>query len=81
MLRTWESNFLNVFVQFQNGDLKLLSDCTQYIPGPNCSKLTTSLVNETLNFRKLISQICQYFLLKTQNFSIFGYKVVKHLTS
>ena len=33
-------------------------------PGPGCSKLTTSLVNVSLNFQKLISQICQYFLLK-----------------
>ena len=33
-------------------------------PGPGCSKLTTSLVNFSLNFQKLISQICQYFLLK-----------------
>ena len=29
--------------------------------GPGCSKLTTSLVNVSLNFQKLISQICQYF--------------------
>ena len=29
-----------------------------------CSKLTTSLVNILLNFQELISQICQYFLLK-----------------
>ena len=31
-----------------------------------CSKLTTSLVNETLKFHTLISQtrVCQYFLLK-----------------
>ena len=36
-------------------------DCTS---GPSCSKLTTSLVNISLNFQKLISQICQYFLLK-----------------
>ena len=66
------------------------------ITGPSCSKLTTSLVNETLKFQTLISQICQYFLLKNcekllqcnsfshffnKNFSVFGYKVVKHLTS
>ena len=66
-------------------------------PGPGCSKLTTSLVNVSLNFQKIISQICQYFLLKknvrrfcsakaslifsTKNISVFGYKVVKHLTS
>ena len=46
-------------------------------------------------FQMLISEICQYFLLKkceklwcktsliisTKYFSVFGYKVVKHLTS
>ena len=61
-------------------------------PGPGCSKLTTSLVNEPLKFQTLISQIRQYFLLKnvrsfciakaslifsTKNFSVFGYKVAK----
>ena len=35
-----------------------------YNPGAGCSKLTTSLVNVSLNLQKLISQICQYFLLK-----------------
>ena len=51
-------------------------------PGPGCSKLTTPLVNVSLNFQKLISQICQYFLLhfSTKNFSVFGYKVVKDLS-
>ena len=34
------------------------------IPGPGCSKLTTSLVNELLKIQTLISQIRQYFLLK-----------------
>ena len=34
------------------------------ISGPGCSKLTTSLVNDSLKFQTLISQICQYFLLK-----------------
>ena len=61
---------------------------------PGCSKLKTSLVNETLKFQKLISQIPQYFLLKkcvkllqcksfshffNKNISVFGYEVVKHL--
>ena len=32
--------------------------------GPDCSKLTTSLVNVSLKFQMLISQIHQYFLLK-----------------
>ena len=64
--------------------------------GPGCSKLTTSLVNETLKFQTLISQICQYFLLKkcetllqcksishfiNKNISVFGYEIIKHLTS
>ena len=79
------------------------------VPGPGCSKLTTSLDNVSLNFQKLISQIYQYFWLKkcekllhcksfsqnvrsfciakaslmfsTKNFSVFGYKVVKHVKS
>ena len=64
--------------------------------GPGCSKLTTSLVNVSLKFQTLISEIRQYFLLKkcekllhcksfshfsTKNISIFGYLVLKHLTS
>ena len=64
---------------------------------PACSKLTTSLVNVSLKFQMLISEIRHYFLLKkmwaafamqklltffqTKNISVFGYKVVKHLTS
>ena len=56
------------------------------------SKLTTSLVNVSLKFQMLISEICQYFLVKKcekllifspKNISVhvFGYKVAKHLTS
>ena len=33
-------------------------------PGPGCSKLTTSIVNISLKFQTLISEIHQYFLLK-----------------
>ena len=66
------------------------------ISGPGCSKLTTSLVNVSLKFQTLISNICQYFLLQnvrsfcsakaslifsTKNISVFGYIAVKHLTS
>ena len=66
------------------------------ISGPGCSKLTTSLVNVSLKFQMLIIQICHYFLSKkiekllqcksfsnffNKKFSVFGYKVVKHLTS
>ena len=32
--------------------------------GPGCSKLMTLLVNVSLKFQMLISQICQYFLSK-----------------
>ena len=32
--------------------------------GSGCSKLTTLLVNISLKFQTLISEICQYFLLK-----------------
>ena len=32
--------------------------------GPGCSKLMTPLVNVSLKFQKLITQISQYFLLK-----------------
>ena len=37
------------------------------IAGPSCSKLTTSLVNISLQFQTLhvISEIIKYFLLKT----------------
>ena len=32
--------------------------------GPGCSKPMMSLVNVSLNFQELMSQQCQYFLLK-----------------
>ena len=34
------------------------------ISGPSCSKLTMSLVNVSLKFQMLISEICKDFLLK-----------------
>ena len=58
--------------------------------GPSCSKLTTLLVNISLKFQTLISQICQYFLLKkcekllifsTKNIIVFCNKFIKQLTS
>ena len=42
----------------------LVAGFYQNSSGPCCSKLTTSLVNVLLDFQKLISQICQYFLSK-----------------
>ena len=54
--------------------------------GPSCSKLTTSLVNVSLKFQTIISQICQYFLLKKcekllhcKSFSHFFNKKYLHL--
>ena len=45
-------------------------------PWARLFKLTTSLANETLIFQMLISQICQYFLLKKceKLFHIFNKK-------
>ena len=61
-------------------------------PGPCCSKLMMSLFNISLKFQTLISNIRQYFFVEkcsakaslifsTENVSVFGYKVVQHLTS
>ena len=43
-----------------------VSFAVEYIkrPGPSCSKLMKSLVNVSLKFQKLTSEICLYFLLK-----------------
>ena len=44
-----------VFVSFNSNNAVLQS------PGPGCSKLTMSLVNVSLKFQTLISEIWQYF--------------------
>ena len=49
---------------------------TSGTPGSGCSKLTTSLVNVSLKFQKLISQICQCFL---SNLSFFQQKISVYL--
>ena len=53
------------------GIIRALNDCMGRLfrdihksSGPSCSKLTTSLVNVSLKFQTLISQMHQYFLLK-----------------
>ena len=76
----------------KNGSVLVCS--TFETPGPGYSKLTTSLVNVSLKFQTLRSEISQYFLLKkcekllqcksfsyffNKNFSIFGYKSCKTL--
>ena len=51
-----------------------------YRPGPDCSKLKTSLVNISLKFHMLISEICQYFLLKKcELLSFFQLKISVYL--
>ena len=44
--------------------MKVVEFANSIKAGPGCSKLTTSLVNVSLKFQTLISQICQYFLLE-----------------
>ena len=39
-------------------------NCKRSLSGPGCSKLTISLVNVSLKFQTLISNIRQYFLSK-----------------
>ena len=60
------------------------------LPGPSCSKLTTSLVNNSLKFQTFIFQIHYYFLLikcenplhfVNKNNSVFAYVVGISLTS
>ena len=73
----------------------LVCDCMSFPTVPGCPKLT-SLVNVSLKFQTLISQICHYFLFRkcekllqcksfshffSKNISEFGYRVIKHLTS
>ena len=68
----------------------------KHTTGPGCSKLTTSLVNEMLKFETLYLKYADIFCWKksekllqckifshflTKNISVFGYEVVKHLTS
>ena len=56
-----ENNYAKVFGNsYINVDVMIWTSS-----GPGCSKLMTSLVNVSLKFQTLISEICQYFLLKT----------------
>ena len=54
------------WVQFRKLPRDKVKSCAinQENSGPGCSKLTTSLVNVSLKFQTLISEIWQYFLLK-----------------
>ena len=66
---TYESGALLIALRGPPCPTTLKSNVNTYananpISGPGCSKLTTSLANETLKFQMLIYPICQYFLLK-----------------
>ena len=43
---------------------RLCIDASYKTTRPGCAKLTTSLVNVSLKFQTLISQICQYFFVE-----------------
>ena len=60
----WKESMAVHFAFIHARETALPTELTLRIPEPGCSKLTTSLVNETLKFQLFISQICQYFLLK-----------------
>ena len=93
----WPENWLWNKVMFCSCALMTLRyrSLSHRAPGPSCSNLMTSLVKVTLKFRMYIFEICQYFLLEkyekllqcklpyffNKNISVFGYKVIKHLTS
>ena len=84
---------LHVLCSFNRKDFRITVKSRS---GAGCSKLTTLLVKETLKFQTLIAQIPNRFCRKnlrsfcsakasrifsTKNFSVFDYKVIKHLTS
>ena len=45
--------------------LSAMNKCSRQRPGPSCSKLTMSLVNDSLKFKSSGTQICWIFLLLT----------------
>ena len=55
------SEMENLMIRFKKMILCIKKACKA---GPGCSKLTTPLVNGSLKFQTLISETCQYFLLK-----------------
>ena len=47
-------------------------------PGSGCSKLTMWLVNISIKFQSLISEICQHFLLKKMREAFAMQKLLSH---
>ena len=58
------STMPNISLVGAGNDQELIQSNTTFHPGPGCLKLTTSLVNETLKFQTLISQIPNIFVEK-----------------
>ena len=54
---------LSYHLQFPE-EKKMIHQLKPFMSGSSCSKLTTLLVNVSLKFIRLITEICQYFLLK-----------------
>ena len=55
-----------------------------YKKGPRCSKLTTLSVNVPIKFQTLYRKYTNILIhspFSTQNISVFGYAVLKHLMS
>ena len=63
VLMKWETTCLckNYFLWECFHLPKMLVSSGYYEFWPSCSKLITSLINVSLKFQKLITQICQYF--------------------
>ena len=65
LVRQYLNEIHAVIVKARESPLHKVSDIPIFLQntlsGPGCSKLTTLLVNISLNFQKLISLLCQYF--------------------
>ena len=57
-----DRSIVTIIINTELNDLRIII-CLRK-SGPGCPKLTMSLVNVSLKFQTLISNICQYFLLK-----------------
>ena len=83
LTRAYSVTLLNILAQMRQKTYFVLEEIsTKKIAGPGCSKLATLLVNVSLKFQTLISDLHQYFLLKKcekllqcKSFSHFATKI------
>ena len=61
---SWNHHINTITKKANNATAFVRRNLSSCLPGHGCSKLTTSLVNVSLKFQTLISEICQYFLSK-----------------